>query len=141
MNARTSILAAANPINGRYERSKSLQQNVSLSAPIMSRFDLFYVLIDECSEVSKKSNFFNIANNYYLFNIISQVVDYAIAKKIVEIHSNMEDTIETLYSQEDILTYIGFARQFKPQLTNVSRLKNNTNCYKNHIFVTTVCNF
>lgn len=53
LNARTSILAAANPINGRYERSKSLQQNVSLSAPIMSRFDLFYVLIDECCEVSK----------------------------------------------------------------------------------------
>ncbi|XP_050431901.1 DNA replication licensing factor Mcm6 [Adelges cooleyi] len=95
LNARTSILAAANPINGRYERSKSLQQNVSLSAPIMSRFDLFYVLIDECSEV----------------------VDYAIAKTIVEIHSNMEDTIETLYNQEDILTYIAFARQFKPQLT------------------------
>ncbi|XP_050539443.1 DNA replication licensing factor Mcm6 [Daktulosphaira vitifoliae] len=95
LNARTSILAAANPINGRYERSKSLQQNVTLSAPIMSRFDLFYVLIDECSEV----------------------VDYAIAKKIVEIHSNMEDATETVYSQEDILTYIGFARQFKPQLT------------------------
>lgn len=49
-----------------------------------------------------------------------QVVDYAIAKKIVEIHSNMEDTIETLYSQEEILTYISFARQFKPQITVVS---------------------
>lgn len=33
----------------------------------------------------------------------------------------MEDTIETLYSQEDILTYIGFARQFKPQLNVVSK--------------------
>lgn len=32
----------------------------------------------------------------------------------------MEDTIETLYSQEEILTYISFARQFKPQLTVVS---------------------
>jgi len=35
----------------------------------------------------------------------------------------MEDTTETLYSQEDILTYIGFARQFKPQLTVVSKRK------------------
>lgn len=52
---------------------------------------------------------------------IFQVVDYAIAKKIVEIHSNMEDTIETLYSQEEILTYISFARQFKPQLAVVSK--------------------
>jgi hypothetical protein len=31
----------------------------------------------------------------------------------------MEDTVETLYNQEDILTYISFARQFKPQLTVV----------------------
>lgn len=35
----------------------------------------------------------------------------------------MEDTIETLYSQEEILTYISFARQFKPQLTVVSKNK------------------
>lgn len=33
----------------------------------------------------------------------------------------MENTIETLYNQEDILTYIGFARQFKPQLTIVRK--------------------
>ena len=52
LNARTSILAAANPINGRYDRSKSLQQNIQLSAPIMSRFDLFFILVDECNEVS-----------------------------------------------------------------------------------------
>lgn len=32
----------------------------------------------------------------------------------------MEDTIKTLYNQEDILTYISFARLFKPQLTVVS---------------------
>lgn len=51
LNARTSILAAANPINGRYDRSKSLAQNVMLSAPIMSRFDLFFILVDECNEV------------------------------------------------------------------------------------------
>lgn len=51
LNARTSILAAANPIGGRYDRSKSLQQNIQLSAPIMSRFDLFFVLVDECNEV------------------------------------------------------------------------------------------
>ena len=38
LNARTSILAAANPIGGRYEKTKSLRQNLSFSAPIMSRF-------------------------------------------------------------------------------------------------------
>ncbi|KAA0192682.1 DNA helicase [Fasciolopsis buskii] len=55
LNARTSILAAANPISGRYDRSRSLRQNIGLSAPIMSRFDLFFVLVDECNDVSPNS--------------------------------------------------------------------------------------
>lgn len=52
LNARTSILAAANPVGGRYDRSKSLKQNVNLTAPIMSRFDLFFILVDDCNEVN-----------------------------------------------------------------------------------------
>lgn len=47
LNARSSILAAANPLFGRYDRSKSLRYNVDISAPIMSRFDLFFVIFDE----------------------------------------------------------------------------------------------
>ena len=35
LNARTSILAAANPIAGRYDKSRSLRHNVNMSAPIM----------------------------------------------------------------------------------------------------------
>uniref|UniRef100_A0A8D2ARC9 DNA replication licensing factor MCM6 n=1 Tax=Sciurus vulgaris TaxID=55149 RepID=A0A8D2ARC9_SCIVU len=58
LNARTSILAAANPISGHYDRSKSLKQNINLSAPIMSRFDLFFILVDECNEISKESEDF-----------------------------------------------------------------------------------
>uniref|UniRef100_A0A0K8V2U0 DNA replication licensing factor MCM6 n=1 Tax=Bactrocera latifrons TaxID=174628 RepID=A0A0K8V2U0_BACLA len=92
LNARTSILAAANPINGRYDRTKSLQQNIQLSAPIMSRFDLFFILVDECNEV----------------------VDYAIARKIVDLHSHIEESVECAYTREEVLRYITFARQFKP---------------------------
>lgn len=97
MNARTSILAAANPIGGRYDRSKSLQQNVLLTAPIMSRFDLFFILVDECNEI----------------------VDNAIARKIVDLHSNNVVTIETVYTQEEILRYINFAKHFKPVINQV----------------------
>ncbi|KAH0554948.1 DNA replication licensing factor Mcm6 [Cotesia glomerata] len=95
LNARTSILAAANPIGGRYDRSKSLQQNVQLTAPIMSRFDLFFILVDECNEI----------------------VDNAIAKKIVDLHSNNVVTIDTIYTQAEIIRYINFAKHFKPTLT------------------------
>lgn len=33
----------------RYDRTKSLKANVLISAPIMSRFDLFFVILDECN--------------------------------------------------------------------------------------------
>ncbi|RLN55043.1 hypothetical protein BBJ28_00026477, partial [Nothophytophthora sp. Chile5] len=52
LNARTSILAAANPYNGRYDKTKTLKYNVNISAPIMSRFDLFFVILDDCDEVT-----------------------------------------------------------------------------------------
>ena len=44
LNARTSILAAANPYSGRYDRTKTLNYNVNITAPILSRFDLFFVV-------------------------------------------------------------------------------------------------
>jgi DNA replication licensing factor MCM6 len=47
LNARASILAAANPISGRYDKSRSLRYNVNISSPIMSRFDLFFVIFDQ----------------------------------------------------------------------------------------------
>ncbi|XP_044098500.1 DNA replication licensing factor MCM6 isoform X2 [Neovison vison] len=94
LNARTSILAAANPIGGHYDRSKSLKQNINLSAPIMSRFDLFFILVDECNEVT----------------------DYAIARRIVDLHSRIEDSIDRVYSLDDIRRYLLFARQFKPKV-------------------------
>uniref|UniRef100_A0A0A9X784 DNA replication licensing factor MCM6 n=1 Tax=Lygus hesperus TaxID=30085 RepID=A0A0A9X784_LYGHE len=94
LNARTSILAAANPIGGHYDRTKSLQQNIMMSAPIMSRFDLFFVLLDECNEV----------------------IDYAIARKIVALHNNIDDNVDRVYTQKEVLRYITFARQFKPMI-------------------------
>uniref|UniRef100_A0A672SRY9 DNA replication licensing factor MCM6 n=1 Tax=Sinocyclocheilus grahami TaxID=75366 RepID=A0A672SRY9_SINGR len=68
LNARTSILAAANPIDGRYNRAKSLKQNVNMSAPIMSRFDLFFILVDECNEVRSFSiSVLKIWGHIYIF--------------------------------------------------------------------------
>lgn len=46
LNARASVLAGANPTGGRYDKAKSLKYNVNISPPIMSRFDLFYILFD-----------------------------------------------------------------------------------------------
>ncbi|WRT67336.1 uncharacterized protein IL334_004306 [Kwoniella shivajii] len=95
LNARTSILAAANPIGGRYNRKMSLRANVAMSAPIMSRFDLFFVVLDECNEN----------------------VDLHIAQHIVNVHRFRDAAISPEFSTEALQRYIRYARTFSPKLT------------------------
>lgn len=92
LNARTSILAAANPIGGRYNRKSTLRANVNMSAPIMSRFDLFFVVLDECNEN----------------------IDRHLANHIVNLHMLKDDFVQPQYSTEQLQRYIRFARTFKP---------------------------
>ena len=84
LNARASILAAANPIYGRYDRTKTLKANVALSAPILSRFDLFFVVLDECDELA----------------------DYNVAKHILDVHRCEEEAAKPPFTTEQMQRYI-----------------------------------
>ncbi|MCJ1264663.1 MCM DNA helicase complex subunit mcm6 [Lobaria immixta] len=99
LNARTSILAAANPVGGRYNRKTTLRANINMSAPIMSRFDLFFVILDECNET----------------------VDRHLAEHIVNIHRLRDDAVAPEFTTEQLQRYIRFARTFKPEFTPEAR--------------------
>ncbi|ODV94875.1 hypothetical protein PACTADRAFT_43649 [Pachysolen tannophilus NRRL Y-2460] len=96
LNARTSILAAANPIGGRYNRKVGLKSNLAMTGPIISRFDLFFVILDDCNEK----------------------VDTALASHIVDLHMYQDDAITPIYSAEQLARYIKYAKTFKPRMTN-----------------------
>ncbi|KAJ3220356.1 MCM DNA helicase complex subunit mcm6 [Dinochytrium kinnereticum] len=99
LNARTSILAAANPIHGRYDRKLSLKQNIAMSPPIMSRFDLFFVILDECDETT----------------------DMNIARHIVNFHQSQDMGLHPAYTTKELERYLKFARAVKPKLTMETR--------------------
>lgn len=50
LNSRTSVLAAANPIYGRYDESKSPGENIDFQTTILSRFDMIFIVKDEHNE-------------------------------------------------------------------------------------------
>ncbi|THX90510.1 DNA replication licensing factor mcm6 [Aureobasidium pullulans] len=99
LNARTSILAAANPVGGRYNRKTTLRANINMSAPIMSRFDLFFVVLDECNEA----------------------VDKKLAQHIVNVHRLRDDAVEPEFTTETLQRYIRFARLFQPVFTEEAK--------------------
>ncbi|KIM26411.1 hypothetical protein M408DRAFT_313523 [Serendipita vermifera MAFF 305830] len=94
LNARTSLLAAANPVGGRYDRKRSLRANVAMSAPIMSRFDLFFVVLDEVGEERDKR----------------------LARHIVDVHRLRDEAIKPEFTTEQLQRYIRFARTFNPKV-------------------------
>ena len=100
LNAKCSILAAANPVNGRYDKAKSLKFNLRMSAPIMSRFDLFFVVLDECNEYQ----------------------DYNIAQSIMKLHVHEEKSLSIEFNSDQLQRYIRFARSIKPEFTHEAAL-------------------
>ncbi|XP_047330473.1 probable DNA helicase MCM8 [Impatiens glandulifera] len=54
LSARTSVLAAANPVGGHYNRTKTVNENLKMSAALLSRFDLVFILLDKPDELLDK---------------------------------------------------------------------------------------
>lgn len=47
LSARTSVLAAANPCGGHYNRAKTVVENLKMAPALLSRFDLIFILLDK----------------------------------------------------------------------------------------------
>lgn len=95
LNAKTSLLAALNPIGGKYDRRRPLQKNIAMTAPIMSRFDLMFVIVDDSGDDA----------------------DFAIANQLLRLHRFGGSAVRPPFSTEDFQLYLRYARSLTPRLT------------------------
>jgi replicative DNA helicase Mcm len=95
LNARTSILSAANPIYGKYDPYKNITENVNLPVPLLTRFDLIFIVRD--SPDKEKDNL--------------------VASHILEIHRDTEKAARPAIDIDLFSKYLSYAKQIEPALT------------------------
>ena len=104
LNSRTSVLAAANPIFGRYDDSKAISDQIELQTTILSRFDCIFVVKDAKSEEHDKI-------------LASHILNLHIGKAEMEIEESEVDI-------KFLKKYIHYAKsKFSPRLNEVIKQK------------------
>jgi DNA replication licensing factor MCM7 len=95
LNARVSLLAAANPLYGRYNKKETPHKNINLPAALLSRFDLIFILLDSPNKAR----------------------DIALAKHIGEVHQKRKSPVEDCFDAEFLRTYVALAKSYTPIIT------------------------
>lgn len=98
LNARTSVLACANPSGSRYNPRLSVIDNIHLPPTLLSRFDLIYLILDKADEQT----------------------DRRLARHIVALHfENPESSQEDVLDLQTLTEYVSYARNhIHPQLSD-----------------------
>lgn len=65
LNARASILAAANPVDSQWNRNKTIIENVQLPHTLLSRFDLIFLMVDPQDEFYDRRLATHLVSLYY----------------------------------------------------------------------------
>jgi len=104
LNARTSLLAAANPALGRYDPYRTVAENITLPVTILSRFDLIFVLKD----------------------LPEKEADTRMSEHILDLHrKGSAASVETPIAPGLLRKYTSYAKNIRPQLSEqaLQRLK------------------
>lgn len=90
LNARTSILAAANPCESQWNKNKNIIDNVQLPHTLMSRFDLIFLVLDPQDEVFDRRLAAHLVSLYY---------------------STPQDEEDTLFDMSVLRDYLAYAKE------------------------------
>lgn len=91
--AQTSVMAAANPIYGNYDMERTLAENLNLPPPLITRFDLIWLLVDKVNTDDDTKKAYHILMSY-----------------------NTEND-DVIFTEDQMVAYLNYARDMKPVLT------------------------
>jgi len=105
--ARCSILAAANPVSGRFDISTSLTAQINLDPALLTRFDAIFKIVD----------------------IPDEMRDTAIARHLIDVHyageKNEDDALQSQYTPvidvELLRKYVVYAKQIRPKMSEEAK--------------------
>ncbi|MCS7139044.1 MAG: minichromosome maintenance protein MCM, partial [Crenarchaeota archaeon] len=95
LNARTAILAAANPVYGRYDDSLNFSENVDLPPTLLSRFDLYFIIKDRPDKE----------------------VDSRLSEHILKLHMEAYDYSDEIIPPDLLRKYLAYCKRITPRLT------------------------
>lgn len=127
LQARCAVIAAANPVKGRYDSQLSFADNVNLSDPILSRFDIMCVLKDEVDA--------SVDSDLATFIINSHIKSHPNVEEDEKLPALLEDANAAKRVGEDIITqdllkkYIIYARKYCHPSLNKANVDKITNFY------------
>ncbi|EDV90520.1 DNA replication licensing factor Mcm2 [Drosophila grimshawi] len=115
LQARCTVIAASNPIGGRYDPSMTFSENVNLSEPILSRFDILCVVKDEFDPMQDQQ----LAK----FVVHSHMKHHPSEEQQPELEEPQLKTVDEI-PQDLLRQYIVYAKEnIRPKLTNIDEDK------------------
>ncbi|CAH1956081.1 unnamed protein product [Acanthoscelides obtectus] len=141
LNARCSVLAAANPVYGKYDQYKTPMENIGLQDSLLSRFDCLFVMLDSIDEdqdlkisdhVVRMHRYRNpleqdgeplpLGSNVDILSTINPDDDDQKKTDVFEkydalLHGSSRKKTDEILSVEFMRKYIHFVKMFKPALT------------------------
>ena len=101
LNARTAVLAAANPLDGQYDPYKTFNNQINIDTPLLTRFDLIFAIRDSPNTVQ----------------------DEKLGTHILDMHETGQTNINVPLEFGLLKKYIGYAKNFEPKLTDDAKKK------------------
>jgi DNA replication licensing factor MCM4 len=110
LNARTAILAAANPVNSKYDPKLSVVANIKLPPTLLSRFDLIYLILDRQNDAHDRRLANHIVSLYSRLNNEADFLDNDGTSDNPVLRTELIKTGGV--TREFFAQYISYARRF-----------------------------